>query len=93
MIKTDAIVMLCADSEKQVVSSYHSGEPADVITLLAAAGMNDPAFGEMIIHASLVLCDELQKREINWTPAEVEKAKAKKERRDRNLKILLRKKD
>lgn len=91
MIKTDAIVMLFSDSEQQHASSYYHGEPADVITLLAAAGMKDPAFGEMIIHAALTIADELEKRELQ--PAEVEEAQAKKERRDRNLKILLREED
>ena len=63
MIKTDAIVMLFSDSKQKRASAYHSGEPADVITLLAAAGMNDPAFGEMVIHAGLTIVDELKKRE------------------------------
>lgn len=63
MIKTDAIVMLFSDSEQQRASAYHRGEPADIVALLAVAGMNDPAFGEMIIHAGLTIVDELEKRE------------------------------
>ena len=63
MIKTDATIMLYSDSEQQRASTYHRGEPADIIALLAAAGMEDPAFGEMIIHASLCICEELEKRE------------------------------
>lgn len=91
MIKTDAIVMLFSDSKQKRASVYHRGEPADVVTLLAAVGMNDPAFGEMVIHAGLTIIDELEKRELQ--PAEVEEAQAKKERRDKNLKILLREED
>lgn len=63
MIKTDATVMLYSDSEQQRASAYRRGEPVDVITLLAAAGVKDPAFGEMIIHAALTICDELEKQE------------------------------
>lgn len=63
MIKTDATVMLFSDSKQNRASAYHRGEPVDVISLLAAAGINDPAFGEMIIHAALTIVDELEKRE------------------------------
>ena len=70
MIKTDATVMLFSDSEQQRVSAYHRGEPADVIALLVVAGVNDPAFGEMLIRASLRICDKLEKREAEEIPAE-----------------------
>jgi|GEM_PF-5180824 len=63
MIKTDATVMLFSDSEQQRASAYHRGEPADVIALLVVAGVNDPAFGEMIIHAALTICDKLEEQE------------------------------
>lgn len=63
MIKTDATVMLFSDSKQNRASAYHRGEPADVVALLAVAGVNDPAFGEMIIHAALTIVDELEKRE------------------------------
>lgn len=70
MIKTDATVMLFSDSEQQRASAYHRGEPADVIALLVVAGVNDPAFGEMLIRASLRICDKLEKREAEEIPAE-----------------------
>lgn len=70
MIKTDATVMLFSDSEQQRASAYHRGEPADVIALLVVAGVNDPAFGEMLIRASLRICDKLEKREAEEFPAE-----------------------
>lgn len=63
MIKTDATVMLYSDSEQQRASAYHRGEPVDIVALLAVAGINDPAFGEMIIHAALTIVDELEKQE------------------------------
>lgn len=70
MIKTDATVMLYSDSEQQRASIYHRGEPADIVTLLAVAGINDPAFGEMIIHAALTISDELEKQQNNPDHAE-----------------------
>lgn len=70
MIKTDATVMLFSDSEQQRASAYHRGEPADVIALLVVAGVNDPAFGEMLIRASLRIYDKLEKREAEEIPAE-----------------------
>lgn len=63
MIKTDAIVMLFSDSKQNRASAYHRGEPVDIVALLTVAGTNDPAFGEMIIHAALTIVDELEKRE------------------------------
>ena len=63
MIKTDATVMLFSDSKQNRASAYHRGEPADVVALLVVAGINDPAFGDMIIHAALTIVDELEKRE------------------------------
>lgn len=63
MVKTDATVMLFSDSKQNRASAYHRGEPADVVTLLAVAGINDPVFGEMIIHAALTIVNELEKRE------------------------------
>ena len=63
MIKTDATVMLFSDSKQNRASAYHRGEPAAVVALLTVAGINDPAFGEMIIHAALTIVDELEKRE------------------------------
>jgi hypothetical protein len=63
MIKTDATVMLFSDSQQDRASAYHRGKPVDVVSLLAVAGINDPAFGEMIIHAALTIVDELEKRE------------------------------
>ena len=63
MIKTDATVMLFSDSKQNRASAYHRGEPVDVVALLAVAGINDPAFGEMIIHAALTIVAELEKRE------------------------------
>ena len=63
MIKTDATVMLFSDSKQNRVSAYHRGEPADVVALLVVPGINDPAFGDMIIHAALTIVDELEKRE------------------------------
>ena len=63
MIKTDATIMLYSDSQQDRASAYHRGEPADIVALLVVAGVSDPAFGEMIIHASLCICEELEKRE------------------------------
>ncbi len=91
MINVDATVMLFSDSQQQRASAYHRGEAADIIALLVVAGIDDPDFGHMILHASLRICDELEKRKLQ--PAEVEEAQAKKERRDKNLKILLREED
>ena len=63
MLNCDATVMLFSDSQQQRASAYHRGEPADIIALFVVAGVDDPAFGEMIIHASLRICEELEKRE------------------------------
>ena len=63
MINVDAAIILYSDSEQQRASAYHRGEPADIIALLVVAGVDDPAFGEMILHASLRICEELEKRE------------------------------
>ena len=63
MINVDATVMLFSDSKQNRASAYHRGEPAAVVALLVVAGINDPAFGEMIIHAALTIVDELEKRE------------------------------
>ena len=63
MINVDATVMLFSDSQQQRASAYHRGEAADIIALLAVAGIDDPAFGEMIIRAALTIADELDKRE------------------------------
>ena len=63
MIKTDATVMLYSDSEQQRASAYHRGEPADIVTLLAVAGIDDPAFGDMIIHAAVSIIDERKEQE------------------------------
>lgn len=54
--------MLYSDSEQQRASIYHRGEPADIIALLIAAGMEDPAFGKMITHAAVIIVDELEKQ-------------------------------
>lgn len=70
MIKTDATVMLFSDSEQQRASAYHRGDPAVVIALLVVAGLNDPDFGQMILRASLRICDELEKRGVKEIPAE-----------------------
>lgn len=70
MINVDATVMLFSDSQQQRASAYHRGEPADVIALLVVAGVDDPAFGQMILHASLRICDELEKRGVKEIPAE-----------------------
>ena len=72
MIKTDATVLLYSDSEQQRASTYYRGNPADVVALLAAAGTHDPAFGEMIIHAALTICDELEKQEQQNAPDHAE---------------------
>ena len=63
MINCDATVMLFSDSQQQRASAYHRGEPADIVALLVVTGVSDPAFGEMILHASLRICEELEKRE------------------------------
>lgn len=63
MINTDATIMLFSDSQQNRASAYHRGEPIDIVSLLAVAGINDPAFGEMIIHAALTIVEELEKRE------------------------------
>ena len=63
MIKTDATVILFSDDQQKRATTYHRGDPDAVITLLAAAGTRDPAFGEMIIHAALTIIDELEERE------------------------------
>ena len=70
MIGVDATVMLFSDSQQQRASAYHRGEPDDVIALLVVSGVDDPAFGEMLIRASLRICDELEKREVEEIPAE-----------------------
>lgn len=62
MIKTDATIMLFSDSQQNRASAYHRGEPIDIVSLLAVAGINDPAFGKMIIHAALTIVDELEKQ-------------------------------
>lgn len=69
MIKTDATIMLFSDSQQDRASAYHRGEPIDIVSLLAVAGINDPAFGEMIIHAALTIAEELEKREKQGTEA------------------------
>ena len=63
MIGVDATVMLFSDSQQQRASAYHRGEPDDVIALLVVSGVDDPAFGEMLIRASLRICEELEKQE------------------------------
>ena len=65
MIKTDATVMLYSDSEQQRASAYHRGEPADIVALLVVAGINDPAFGDMIIRAAISIIEnrEVQKQQ------------------------------
>ena len=63
MLKVDATVMLFSDSEQQRSGHYHRGDKLQIIALLAVAGIDDPAFGEMIIHAGLHIADELEKRE------------------------------
>lgn len=70
MVNTDATVMLFSDSQQQRASAYHRGEPADVIALLVVSGLSDPAFGEMLICASLRICDELKKQKNNPDHAE-----------------------
>ena len=70
MIKVDATVMLFSDSQQQRASAYHRGEAADIIALLVVAGVDDPDFGHMILHASLRICDELEKRGVKEIPAE-----------------------
>ena len=63
MIKIDATVMLYSDSEQQSAATYHRGDNRHVIALLAAAGIDDPKFGEMIIRAALIIADELDKQQ------------------------------
>lgn len=55
MNKNDAFITLYSDSEQRRASAYHRGKPEDIISLLAAAGVNDPDFGEMILHAALII--------------------------------------
>ena len=62
MINVDAAIILYSDSEQKRTSAYHRGEPTDIIALLVVAGVDDPAFGEMILHASLRICEELEKQ-------------------------------
>ena len=62
MINVDAAIMLYSDSEQQRASTYHRGKTTDIITLLVAAGMEAPAFGEMITHAAVIIVDELEKQ-------------------------------
>lgn len=62
MINVDAAIILYSDSEQQRASAYHRGEPTDITTLLVAAGMEDPAFGEMIAHAAVIIVEELEKQ-------------------------------
>ena len=69
MIKTDATVMLYSDSEQQRASAYHRGKHDDVATLLAVAGIDDPAFGDMIIHAAVSIIDERKEQEQQPTEA------------------------
>lgn len=89
MINVDATVMLFSDSQQQRASAYHRGEAADIIALLVVAGVNDPAFGEMIMHAAFTIIEEREKHKQQTD----EEARARKERRDKNLKILLREED
>lgn len=62
MINVDAAIILYSDSKQQRASTYHAGEPTDIITLLVAAGMEDLAFGEMITRAALIIVEELEKQ-------------------------------
>lgn len=62
MIKTDATVMLFSDSQQQRASYHHRGKPADVIALLTCAGIDDPDFGDMLIHAALFILEKLEKQ-------------------------------
>ena len=65
MDKVDAIIMLFSDSKQRRASAYYRGKPAEVASLLAASGIKDPAFGKIILSASLVIADEIQKRSNN----------------------------
>ena len=58
----DATVMLFSDSQQQRASYHYRGEPADVITLLTCAGIDDPDFGDMLIHAALFILENLEKQ-------------------------------
>jgi RNase P/RNase MRP subunit p30 len=60
MPKTDATVMLFSDSQQQRASYHYRGEPADVITLLTCAGIDDPDFGDMLIQAALCILENLE---------------------------------
>ncbi len=62
MNKTGAFITLYSYSEQRRTSAYHSGKPEDIISLLVAAGVDDPAFGEMIVTAALLIRDELKER-------------------------------
>ena len=59
MDKVDAIVMLFSDSEQRRASAYYRGKPAEVTSLLAASGIKDPTFGEIILNAALVIAGEI----------------------------------
>ena len=63
MLKVDATVMLYSDSELQRASTYHRGKHDDIVALLFVAGIDDPAFGDMIIHAAHSIIDERKEQE------------------------------
>ena len=69
MLNVDATVMLYSDSELRRASAYHRGKHDDVVTLLAVAGIDDPAFGDMIIHAAVSIIDEREEQEQQPTEA------------------------
>ena len=58
----DATVFLFSDSQQQRASCYYRGVPADVILLLTCAGIDDPDFGDMLIHAALSILENLEKQ-------------------------------
>ena len=62
MPKTDATVMLFSDSQQQRASYHYRGKPSDVVTLLTCAGIDDPDFGDMLIHAALFILENLEKQ-------------------------------
>ena len=54
--------MCFSDGEQERAGTYYNGTPKEVVTLLAAAGIADEDFGDIIIHAALAICNKLEKK-------------------------------
>jgi hypothetical protein len=62
MSKPNAVIMCFSDGEQERAGTYYNGTPKEVVTLLAAAGIADEDFGDIIIHAALAICEKLEEK-------------------------------